>query len=486
MKRPNVIFVFADQLRYQATGFGGDPNVRTPHLDRLASQSLNFATAVSGCPVCSPARASLLTGQYPHKHGVFVNDVCLCNGAVSLTQTFKAVGYDTAYIGKWHLDGHGRSNYIPPERRQGFEFWKALECTHQYHRSYYYAGNDARKRLWDGYDAIAQTREAQRYIREHAARGPFLLMLSWGPPHNPYDTAPEPYRRRYDPTELTLRPNVPPEAEAQARTELAGYYAHVNALDDLVGDLLDTVRETGIEAHTVFVFWSDHGDMLGSQGEWRKQRPWDESLLVPLLIRYPDLFGSGGHRIEAPINTPDLMPTLLSLCGIPIPQSRRNGAYGERETPQPHRRLGGGKKGGSASSAFSDIPRSTVDGTDYAPFLKGERSAPADAVLIACYHPFGEYQRRRNGGREYRGVRTGRYTYVRDLSGPWLLYDNVRDPFQQNNLIGHKACADIQAHLDAALDDLLHKFEDDFLPGDVYIERWGYVTDDTGTVPYTT
>ncbi|MBV7339306.1 sulfatase-like hydrolase/transferase [Chloroflexi bacterium TSY] len=90
MNHPNVIFIFADQWRCQATGFGGDPNVKTPNLDRLGTQSLNFSLAVSGCPVCCPARASLLTGRYPDKHGVFVNDVTLSNEAVSLAQAFKA------------------------------------------------------------------------------------------------------------------------------------------------------------------------------------------------------------------------------------------------------------------------------------------------------------------------------------------------------------------------------------------------------------
>ena len=445
MKRPNVVFVFADQLRYQATGFGGDPNVCTPHLDHLAGQSLNFTTAVSGCPVCSPARASLLTGQYPDHHGVFVNDVLLGDEATSLAQVFKAAGYDTAYIGKWHLDGPHRSAYIPPERRQGFDFWKVFDCTHDYNHSPYYAGDNSTKRLWDGYDAIAQTREAQRYIREHADR-PFLLILSWGPPHNPYDTAPGQYRRLYDPAELTLRPNVPPEAEDQARRDLAGYYAHVSALDDCVGDLLDMIREAAIEENTVFVFWSDHGDMLGSQGRQRKQQPWDEAILVPLLIRYPALFGTRGRRIETPINTPDLMPTLLSLCDVTIP--------------------------------------SAVDGNDYVPFLRGETAAPVEAALIACYHPFGEYARQ-HGGREYRGLRTERHTYVRDLSGPWLLYDNLRDPYQQDNLIDQDAFADIREHLDGELDELLDQLGDEFLSGDEYIERWGYVVDDTGTVPYT-
>lgn len=184
-RKPNVVFVFADQWRAQAAGCAGDPNVRTPTVDRLAAEGLRFTTAVSTCPVCSPYRASLLTGRYPLTHGVFINDVPLGTEAVSLAQAFKGAGYRTAYIGKWHVDGHGRSAFIPPERRQGFEFWRAMECTHNYNRSFYYADENA-KLLWDGYDAAAQTREAQGYIRQHAGKEPFLLVLSWGPPHNPY------------------------------------------------------------------------------------------------------------------------------------------------------------------------------------------------------------------------------------------------------------------------------------------------------------
>ncbi|MCB0107740.1 MAG: sulfatase, partial [Caldilineaceae bacterium] len=303
MSTPNVIFVFADQWRYQATGFGGDPNVQTPHLDALANRSLHFTNAISGCPVCCPARASLLTGQYPDRHGVFVNDVHLGTNAVSLAQAFKAGGYDTAYIGKWHVDGHGRSAYIPPERRQGFDFWQVLECTHSYNESYYYAGNDPTQRMWEGYDAIAQTRVAQEYIREHAQADPYLLVLSWGPPHNPYETAPQQYNDLYDPVQLTLHPNVPAADESIAREQLAGYYAHCTALDDLIGDLYRTLDESGQLDNTIFVFWSDHGDMLWSQGQERKQRPWEESIHVPLLIHAPQLFGQQGRRVDTLINT---------------------------------------------------------------------------------------------------------------------------------------------------------------------------------------
>ena len=188
---PHVILIFGDQWRTQAFGYAGNSCVQTPHIDRLASQSINATHAVSGCSVCCPARASLLTGQYPLTHGVFVNDVHLSDRAVSLAQAFKSAGYDTAYVGKWHVNANGRSNYIPPENRQGFDYWKVLECTHNYNNSFYYANDSDEKLTWEGYDAIAQTRDVQDYIQNHDSENPFLLVLSWGPPHAPYETAPE-------------------------------------------------------------------------------------------------------------------------------------------------------------------------------------------------------------------------------------------------------------------------------------------------------
>ena len=216
--------------------------------------------------------------------------MCLGDEATSIAQAFAAGGYDTAYIGKWHVDGHGRSNYIPPERRQGFEYWKVLECTHDYNNSFYYAGDSDEKLQWEGYDAIAQTRDAQDYLRNHDGENPFLLVLSWGPPHNPYQTAPEAYKARYKSEEIELRPNVP-EADAEtAREWLAGYYSHCTALDDCVGDLLQTLEETALDEDTIFLFFSDHGDMVGSHGMDNKQKPWDESIRVPFLLRYPARF----------------------------------------------------------------------------------------------------------------------------------------------------------------------------------------------------
>jgi len=440
--QPNIVFVFADQWRAQAAGYAGDPNVRSPHIDDLAGESVNFTNAVAGCPVCSPYRASLLTGRRPLTHGVFLNDVCLSNDAVSLAQACAGAGYDTAYIGKWHLDGHGRSNFIPRERRQGFDYWRVLECTHRYNDSWYYGDENVRLK-WDGYDAIAQTRDAQEYVRNHDGDDPFLLMLSWGPPHAPYDTAPPEYREMYDPAKLVLRPNVPQRCEARARENLAGYYAHVTALDDCVGDLRGTLKECGLDENTIFVLTSDHGDMLGSQGHAKKQRPWEESVRVPFLIRWPAGLGNQPQTIDAPIDSPDVMPTLLGLSEIDIPE--------------------------------------TVEGLDYSGHIHGGDDPGDGSALLTCPAPFGQWRRDQHSGREYRGVRTKRHTYVRDLDGPWLLYDNERDPYQLDNLCGQAA---LRQELDATLQRKLRETNDDFGPAREYIDRWGYVTDHRGTVPY--
>jgi len=446
VRRPNVVFVFGDQWRAQALGYAGDPNVQTPTIDALSRRCVNFPNAVAGCPVCSPYRASLLTGQYPLTHGVFVNDVYLQPREPSIANAFAGAGYDTAYIGKWHVDGHGRSNCIPPERHQGFDYWKVLECTHDYNHSPYYAGDDPTQRYWDGYDAIAQTRDACQYMRDRDTEKPFLLMLSWGPPHAPYETAPEEFRRLYDPAALELRPNVPAKVEEQARRDLAGYYAHCSALDACMKELLNTLAETGLAEETIFVFTSDHGDMLGSQGSRKKQQPWEESARVPFLLSWPGGLGEGPRSLEAPIDAPDLMPTLLGLCGIAVPDS--------------------------------------VEGLDYSGYIQGGENPGDNAALLMCPHPFGQWTRR-NGGKECRGVRTPRYTYMRDLDGPWLLFDNEQDPFQLDNLVDRLEHADVQAELDALLQKKLADTHDDFRPSAEYIAQWGYPVTASGTVPYT-
>ena len=441
--KPNIVFVLVDQWRAQATGYAGDPNVKTPNLDALAARSVNFTNAVSVCPVCTPYRASLMTGKYPLSTGMFLNDLYLPSEELSMAEIFKKAGYDTGYIGKWHLDGHGRDAYIPKQRRQGFDYWKVLECTHDYNNSFYYAGDDPKIRKWDGYDAYAQTTDARQYIRDHAKKdNPFLLVMSYGGPHFPHHTAPEELKAMYPPDSIKLRPNVPPKNRKNARKEAQGYYAHCTALDQCVSDLYTSLEEAGIAENTIFVFTSDHGEMLGSHGQpsRQKQRPWDESICVPFLIRYPSGSAGKGLKVKAPINTPDILPTLLSLAGVEIPK--------------------------------------TVEGEDISGYVLGKESADREALFMMI-SPFS-----RGLEKGYRGIRNSRYTYVRDTDGPWLMYDNLLDPYQMNNLLGKQGYDDLQEKLETKLQAKLKETGDEFLPKEHYIKEWGYKVNKGGAIGY--
>ncbi len=448
-KKPNVVYVIVDQWRAQAGGYAGDPNASTPNLDRLAASSLNVRNAVSGMPVCTPHRASLMTGQYPLTTGVFMNDVLLDTNAVTLGKVFAQNGYNTGFIGKWHIDGHGRRSYIPATRHQGFDYWKVLECTHNYNHSEYYIGDSPDRKVWDGYDVTEQSNDAIGYIKDKSKQDkPFVLFVSMGAPHDPYQTAPEKYRNMFEKKKIILRENVPADKREKAIESLRGYYAHMAAIDDNIGKLWQTIKDSGIEENTIFVFSADHGDLLGSHGWWNKQQPYEESIRVPFLVHYPKLFGPNTKwTSDILLNTPDIMPTLLGMSGIPIPK--------------------------------------TVEGIDYSDMVRNQnfaKKAPEE-TLISCVQPFGQWSRD-IGGKEFRGIVTQRYTYTRDLNGPWQLFDNKEDPYQMNNLVSNPKAAKLQADLDKRLSKVLRERKDKFLPGLEYVKKWGYVIDQTETVPY--
>jgi arylsulfatase A-like enzyme len=440
-KRPNILIVLADQWRAQDLGYAGNGDVITPNLDRLASQATNARLCVAGVSVCAPSRASLFTGQHATTHGVFYNDRPLRNEAVTLAEVCQQNGYQTGYIGKWHLNGSlsrdygpGRMAPIPAERRQGFAYWRALECTHNYNSSPYY--NEINQRfVWQQYDAISQTDSAISFISQPRT-DPFLLVLAWGPPHDPYQTAPKEYRQKYADRALELRPNVPIKDTLDARRALRGYYAHISALDDCIGRIEAALKKANLDENTIVVFTSDHGDMIYSQGLINKQKPWDESIRVPFLLKYPAGLGRTGRTMDIPMSLTDVMPTLLSLSSQKIPAS--------------------------------------VEGTDLSSTFRRPRVAGFDeAALVSCVVPFHQWSYH-HGGREYRGIRTARYTYVRDLKGPWLLYDNDRDPYQSTNLVNQTIHRQLQQQLDGVLQKKLLAAKDDFQPGNVYMEKWQY------------
>jgi arylsulfatase A-like enzyme len=447
-RKPNILFVFADQLRSMELGCYGGTQVRTPHMDRLAQEGALFTRAFSTYPVCSPFRAMLMTGNFPMTNGMVMNDHFLRNPAPYFAEVCRDAGYRTGYIGKWHIDGHGRQAFIPPERRRGFSYWRALECTHRYMNSIYYHQDESKPRTWAGYDAIAQTDEACQYIAQSHPEGkPFCLFLSWGPPHDPYEAPPE-YMQRFDPATIRLRENVDDftfaeTMRAECDTALTenfvkirsvfsrklmdrsnrdirqwtrGYYAAIEALDDSLGRLYQTLAAKGELDNTIFVFTSDHGDNLGSHRQYGKQLPLEESISIPFILRYPRKIPAG-TRTDALLAPVDMMPTVLSLAGIQGP---------------------------------------TVDGKDISAAAMGRDADVQDAVLIMRMIWLGTNWIT-NGSGPWRGVRTKRYTYARkaDTGKPWLLFDNQEDPQQLKNLIGDSAYSTLVKKLNAKTDELL-------------------------------
>jgi arylsulfatase A-like enzyme len=406
-RRPNVLLIVPDQLRAQALGCTGNRDVKTPNIDRLASQGVLFRQTFANTPVCCPARAVLLTGKYAHKNGMVCNDLRLRESETTLAELLKEAGYKTGLIGKWHLDGGKRDpGFVPPgPRRQGFDFWAACECRHDHFRPIYF--RDTPRPVRPGkFEAEALADVAEEFIRANQAK-PFFLMLSLGPPHDPYG-APEKYVRLYDPEKLTMRPNWKEGVPHAGRKEIAAYYAAITAIDDQIGRLMRLLNDLALERDTIVVFTSDHGDMLGSQGQRLKRKPWEESIRVPGIIRYPARV-KGGRRTDALLSHVDLTPTLLSLCGVAIPKD--------------------------------------VQGSNRADVVLGKSDKGPDSVFFQIFVPFAGD----GTPHPWRGVRTGRYLYARTRDKPWLLYDLDDDPYEQKNLAADAGSAAVLRELDARL-----------------------------------
>lgn len=313
--RPNVLVLIADQWRAQALP-PGDRDLIAPNLARLLEASTEFDRAYTCYPLCSPSRAAILTGRYPHTCKVLKSEEKLPETEVAISDVLKKAGYATGYIGKWHLDGDARPGYVPPgPRRHGFDFWAAFNRGHQYFDSVYFTDSDLEIQV-KRFEPDYQTDLAIQFLQQNQKK-PFCLFLSWGPPHTPRRPPPD-VARMYKPAQLRLRENVPSDYVGEAREGLAGYYGLCTALDRDLGRLLDTLDQLNLAGDTILVFTSDHGDMAGSHGLEFKNLPYEESARIPLVIRYPRKM-TGGNRNDLPVSSVDLMPTLLGMCGVDAP-----------------------------------------------------------------------------------------------------------------------------------------------------------------------
>jgi len=408
--RPNVVWIFGDQHRGQMMSCAGDPNLNTPNLDRLASDGRNFTRAVAGFPLCCPFRGSLLTSRYPHEC-VPGHEYPLPPEMPTVANVFREHGYHTAYFGKWHLDGFherdGRAgrHIVPPGRRGGFDAWTGYENNNSQWDTWVHGGggNDAFQYRLPGYETDALTDLLLGHLRDQAAarregRGrPFFAVLSVQPPHDPYLAPPE-FMARHHPATVRMRPNVPeiPRVMEQARREYAGACAQVENLDANVGRVMDLLRETDLLYDTHVLFFSDHGDMHGSQGQLRKTAPWEESIRIPFLVGgLPPRYATHNGACRALVNHVDIAPTSLGLCGI--------------------------------------APPAWMRGAD----LSGHRllrrpQAEPDSAFLQCVVPTGHGF---SIDRPWRGVVTADgWKYVAIERQPWLLFNLNEDPYEQANL----------------------------------------------------
>lgn len=318
-RRPNLLFILADQWRPQSLPSSGDSDLHAPNLAKLAADGVHFDRMYASDPVCTPSRASMITGKYPRACRMPHNDLQLPREEKCIAQEFKNAAYSTGYIGKWHLDGEPRPGFVPPGwRRRGFDYWAGFNRGHFYFTSTYYRDTDQPIHRNDVYEPDYQTDLAIDFIKANKEK-PFYLFLSWGPPHTPR-TPPARYANYYKPAQFHLPPNVPAKYEATARKDRVGYYGSCSALDDNVGRLMAALDGNGLAGDTIVVFTADHGDMLGSHGLEFKGVPYEESAHIPFLMRYPRRLKSG-RKDDLLMCNVDYMPTLLSMCGLKAPST---------------------------------------------------------------------------------------------------------------------------------------------------------------------
>jgi len=285
--RPNILLIVTTQWRAQAFGFAGDVNVRTPCLDALARQSVQYTEATTPHPFGPFARAALMTGIESPANGVRDYHDPLPAGLPTIAQAMLDRSYETAFFGKWHLarrdpaaplvgEAHARM-VVAPEHRGGFQFWEGFEGGFQLNHPWLHGTRLPEPVGFPGYQSDVVCERAAAYLAGRA--GPWFAVVSLEPPHPPYG-APAAGIPPLNPAGLTLDPNVPPAAAPRARAELSGYYAHAQATDRAIGALIAALPE-----ETIIVFTSVHGDMHGAHGLFRKGWPYEESVRVPLLIR---------------------------------------------------------------------------------------------------------------------------------------------------------------------------------------------------------
>jgi arylsulfatase A-like enzyme len=452
---PNLIYVFADQLRYQACGYTGNKKAKTPYIDQLAHEGADYCNAISGHPVCAPYRASLFTGKYSSSTGMVINELRMNPNHQCFGHILHQNKYETAYIGKWHLWANEFSNhhdpknsYIPPgSYRLGLNgYWAAYNFHHRYFDTYYHTNSAERITIKD-YEPDGQTDMAIDWLKQNRNPSkPFALFLSYGTPHDPWESnnVPNEFYEMFKNINFSKPPNYSPKNDPHAddwgrlkeqhREKLDEwkriYYAMTANMDWNIGRLLKTVDEIGLRENTIFVFTSDHGEMFGAHGRRAKNIFYEEAIRIPFLIRWPGHIPEG-HITDACLNTMDIMPSLLSMMNLPIPED--------------------------------------VEGMDLSHFALGEKGPEPEAAFLQGMGCTANWY----NGYEWRALRSKQYTYaIYKSDHSELLFDNIADPFQTNNLVENPEHTDILNYFRKMLKIRMEDLNDTFELCTWYRDHW--------------
>ncbi|MCD7715767.1 MAG: sulfatase-like hydrolase/transferase [Lachnospiraceae bacterium] len=431
MDRKNIVFYFSDQQRADTCGCYGQPLAVTPNIDRLAEEGVRFENAFSPQPVCGPCRALFQTGQYPTKTGCFRNNIMLPTGIKTLGMYMEEAGYETAYVGKWHLASDGELDQtpridhtvtaIPRELRGGYTgYWRAadvLEFTSHGYDGYVFDENN-RKIEFKGYRADCINDMALEFLDAYDGNRPFFLTVSQIEPHHQNDHAhyegPHGSRERF-------RDFVLPEdlrvLGGDAAEEYPDYLGQCASLDENVGRLIAKLKEKGIYENTMIIYTSDHGSHFRTRNrdahlngnDDYKRSGHDASLKVPLIIAGGAC--SGGKVVQDLVSTESLPKTILAMAGVDV-----GGAMiGENlldvvKQKDPKRE----------NQVFAQISESRVG-----------RCVRTPDFLYAVYAPDVD----------------GGETASSDIYADDYLYDMRTDPYQLHNVAADKAYAGIKADL---------------------------------------
>ena len=376
MKRPNILIIYTDQLRWDALGANGNAEVKTPNLDRLAGEGVNFDHHFVQSPLCMPSRVSFLSGQYPSTLGITHMGVPVPDDTQVLPHYLKSVGYKTANIGKLHFLPHANRDHRLPHPAYGFDHLEVSDEPGVYEDAYraWVRRKDAsqlahlsvglppaRQTFLDvmgledevthpqtgplsgarsdflgplpfpGDEAFTHSAfvgEQTCTFLEEQGDSPFLCVASFYAPHAPW-VVPQRFLDLYDPEAFTL-PDYPDDlqprrAEAGCSDERLrgarhGYYAMISEVDHHVGQVLATLKAQGLADNTLVVFTADHGEWLGEHLKYGKGYPGDDAVSrVPLIVRHPAGVAAPGRTVPTIVEAVDVVPTLLSATGLQIP-----------------------------------------------------------------------------------------------------------------------------------------------------------------------